>query len=160
MNDYFISIGLTDVEIKGLSNLLGVQERSYGAVLLYDGKALLEKMGLGHISLPKGHAEPFDRGINATIHREIAEEIGLKADEYDFVSDQRFPIVYSPANGHIKRVEFKAAVLKEDPQVRVDHNEVTGTLLVGREEAEELLTFQSDRDALAWAYRLTEGQES
>lgn len=160
LNDYFISIGLTDVEIKGLSNLLGVQERSYGAVLLYDGKALLEKMGLGHISLPKGHAEPFDRDINATIHREIAEEIGLKADEYDFVSDQRFPIVYSPANGHIKRVEFKAAVLKEDPQLRVDHNEVTGTLLVGREEAEELLTFQSDRDALAWAYRLTEGQES
>ena len=76
------------------------------------------------------------------------------------MSDQRFPIVYSPADGHIKRVEFKAAVLKEDPQVRVDHNEVTGTLLVGREEAEELLTFQSDRDALAWAYRLTEGQES
>lgn len=160
LNDYFLSIGLSDLEIRGLNNLLGIQERSYGAVLLYEGKALLEKMGLGHVSLPKGHVEPCDGDINATIHREIAEEIGLKADEYAFVSDERFPVVYSPLEGHIKRVEFKAAALKEEPRAKVDHNEVTATLLVDKEEAMNLLTYQSDKNALAWAYRLIEGQGS
>ena len=139
-------------------NLLGVQERSYGSVLIYRGKVLLEKMGQGHISLPKGHVESCDVDINATIQREIAEEIGIRHAEYSFVSDQIFSIVYSPAEGHIKRVGFKAAIFKEEPHAKVDDNEVRGILLLGREEANRALTFQSDRDVLAWAYRIIEGR--
>ncbi len=155
---YFRTIGLSTTEIDGLANLLGVQERSYGAVLIYRGKVLLEKMGQGHISLPKGHVESCDVDINATIQREIAEEIGIHHAEYSFVSDQIFSIVYSPAEGHIKRVGFKAAILKEEPHAKVDDHEVRGILLLGQDEANRALTFQSDRDVLAWAYRIIEGR--
>ncbi len=160
MDNYFNFIGLNKVERESLANLLGTQERSYGAILFKDGKALIEKMGLGHVSLPKGHMEAIDEDLWATIHRELKEELSIDRSSYRFLDDERYPIVYSPREGHIKRVEFAVAEVNGDIDLTCDQEEVVEARFLPYEEALKALTFQSDKNALSWAFRKIKGRGS
>lgn len=57
------------------------KEKSCGAVvykIINDQRYyLVEKMNLGHASIPKGHVEPTDKNDEDTARREIKEETSL-----------------------------------------------------------------------------------
>lgn len=145
--DYFRFLGFSKEDIQLLESLLGKQERSYGAVLLKDGKVLLEKMVQGHTSLVKGHIEPSDKDGIACAKREILEETGFVA-EIDG-SDQ-YAITYSPQYGVSKRVTFyRGRILKGQPVAQKE--EVNEIVFLAPEEAFKALTFESDKAVLRWA---------
>lgn len=96
-------IGLSEDEIALLSNLLGKQEKSCGAVVFHQGKVLIEHMKKGHYSIPKGHVEEIDTDEIATARREIKEETGLAVK---FVPGFKSVTDYSPKEGVAKRVVF------------------------------------------------------
>lgn len=57
------------------------EEKSCGAVVykIINNQRyyLVEKMNLGHTSIPKGHVEPTDKNDEDTARREIKEETSL-----------------------------------------------------------------------------------
>lgn len=124
-------------------------ERSYGAVVIDpdDGKVLLEVMVQGHVSIPKGHVEANENGEQTAL-REIKEETGL-----DVKLDTSFEesSEYSPSRNAMKLVTFFLAF----PVSRVllpQKEEVKKLMWVTPEQAEELLTFQSDKNIVRDAY--------
>ena len=149
---YFRSIGLSGIDYRTFSNLLGIQEKSFGAALFKNGCPLLEKMGLGHISIPKGHAEAFDKSERDTIEREIEEELSLSPDDYDLFDGERYAITFSPKEGHVKRVEFGYGIVKNDSSLKVDGIEVEDAYYLPFEKAMEEITYDSDRRVVKWAY--------
>ncbi len=129
-----------------------IKEKSCGAVVYKpeDGAYLflLERMKLGHISIPKGHVEE-DESEEETALREIKEETNL-----DVVLDAGFRRVvsYSPYPGCVKDVVFFVAKAKEHAEPRPQECEVTGLLWAPYPEAKTLLTYDSDRQVLEDAY--------
>lgn len=148
---YLSYLGLSELEIKAFANILGVQERSYGAVLFKENKVLLEHMKNGHWSMPKGHVENCDKDKIATVHREIYEELLISPEDYEIVGDNWHQIVYSPSDGHIKRVGFTVAKMLKEKLPVVDNNEVTEAVFIDADEALDKLTYQSDKEVLRWA---------
>lgn len=122
-------------------------ERSYGAVVykLADNKILylIEHMVLGHISLPKGHIEKGETEEECAI-REIKEETGL-----DVILDTSFreTISYSPAKDVMKDVTFFTALINSD-KIFPQKEEVNHIEFLPYEEADKILTYQTDRDVL------------
>ena len=122
-------------------------ERSYGAVVykLADNKILylIEYMVLGHISLPKGHIEKGETEEECAI-REIKEETGL-----DVIIDTSFreTISYSPTKDVIKDVTFFTALINSD-KIFPQKEEVNHIEFLPYEEADKILTYQTDRDVL------------
>ena len=122
-------------------------ERSYGAVVykLADNKILylIEHMVLGHISLPKGHIEKGETEEECAI-REIKEETGL-----DVILDTSFreTISYSPANDVMKDVTFFTALINSD-KIFPQKEEVNHIEFLPYDEADKILTYQTDRDVL------------
>lgn len=118
-------------------------ERSYGAVVIDpdDGMVLLEVMVQGHVSIPKGHVEAGETGEQTAL-REILEETGLTVKlDTDFEESSE----YSPSKNVMKLVTFFLAF----PTTRVllpQKEEVKKLMWVTPEEAENLLTFQSDKN--------------
>ena len=122
-------------------------ERSYGAVVykLADNKILylIEYMVLGHISLPKGHIEKGETEEECAI-REIKEETGL-----DVIIDTSFreTTSYSPAKDVMKDVTFFTALINSD-KIFPQKEEVNHIEFLPYEEADKILTYQTDRDVL------------
>ena len=141
MEEYFEAMGLNDGEIEAISNIFGVQETSAGAVVFHEDKVLVEHMALGHYSLPKGHVEKTDADLFVTARREIKEETGLDATiEQGFVTYS----VYSPKEGHIKRVHWfiaEAANTKTHCQIE----EVSDCYWLSPADAIRVLTHEDDR---------------
>lgn len=86
--------------------LVPIVERRSGPCLLFIRRA--DHLGVhpGQMSFPGGGREPRDRTLRETAVRESREEIGLEADEIEFVGrldDTRTPSGYaiSPFVGHI-----------------------------------------------------------
>jgi bis(5'-nucleosidyl)-tetraphosphatase len=129
------------------------KEKSCGAVI-YTIKNnriyfLLSKMGLGHISLTKGHVEESE-SEKETAEREILEETSLKP-EID--TNFRKVITYSPKEDVIKDVVFFVAKLKEEKRPKDLHDEeVVGFIWAEYPKAIKKLTFDSDKEVLKDAY--------
>ena len=129
------------------------KEKSCGAVI-YTIKNnriyfLLSKMGLGHISLTKGHIEESE-SEKETAEREILEETSL-SPEID--TNFRKVITYSPKKDVIKDVVFFVAKLKEEKKPKDLHDdEVVGFIWAEYPKAIKKLTFESDKEVLKDAY--------
>ena len=151
---YLEAMGLKEGEIDAVSNILGKQEISAGAVVFHENKVLVEHMRLGHYSMPKGHREPTDEDLVATAHREIKEETGLNAD-----IDTRFraETVYSPRPGVIKRVVWFIADVDNEATI-VQPEEVEACYFLSPADALRVLTHDDDRRVLTEAcnYRYPE----
>ncbi len=147
LEDYFEAMGLGEDEISAISNLLGLQETSAGAVVVYNGRVLVEHMEKGHYSMPKGHVEEQDADLYATAAREILEETGLEVD-FDRGFSERS--VYSPAKGIIKEVHWFLAFARSNktkPQV----GEVSDCYFLTPSDALRVLSHDDDRRILSQA---------
>ncbi len=126
------------------------QEYSYGAVVYRkDGEKrlyLIEKMRLGHVSLPKGHIEKGETPRECAM-REILEETGLTVD---LDSTYGHTISYSPKEGIQKDVTFYLAEVVSG-EVHPQEEEVEEILFLPLEEALSLLTYPSDKETLSLA---------
>ncbi len=141
---YFEAIGLSEADANAFKNILGVQEKSCGAVVFHQGKVLVEHMAAGHYSIPKGHVEPIDESDEATAIREIKEETCLDASiKPGFHAET----VYSPRPGHIKKVHWFAAEV-ESVDVKPQEAEVREIYFLSPEDALITLTHNSDREVL------------
>lgn len=106
-------------------------------------------MGLGHISLTKGHVEKGE-SEKETAEREILEETSL-SPEID--TNFRKVITYSPKEDVIKDVIFFVAKLKEEKKPKDLHDdEVVGFIWAEYPKAIKKLTFNSDKEVLEEAY--------
>jgi 8-oxo-dGTP pyrophosphatase MutT (NUDIX family) len=122
-------------------------ERSYGAVCYKkeDGAILflIEKMGLGHYSLPKGHIEEGETPSSCAL-REIKEETGLEVElDTSFSSD----IVYSPKKGIEKKVTFFLAKIVGG-ELKAQKEEVDSIYFLDYIKARDILTYSSDKKVL------------
>ena len=122
-------------------------EKSCGAVVyrMQNGQPvfLVEKMDLGHLSLPKGHVEEGETEEETAI-REIREETGL-----DVTLDTAFRqvITFAPGEGIIKDVVFFIAEAVPGQMINQE-SEVTSLEWLPYEAAYLTLTHQSDRETL------------
>lgn len=144
---YLEAIGLNEDDIKALASLLGKQEKSCGAVLFKDGKVLIEHMAIGHYSIPKGHVESCDLSEIDTAKREIAEELGVKAE---IIPGFRERVVYSPNDGTIKEVVFYCAKAK-DGELTLQKEEVADAYWLSPADAMRVVSHDSDRHIVAKA---------
>ena len=146
--DYFEAIGISDDDFNGLSNILGKQEYSCGAVVFHDGKLLVEHMAKGHYSLPKGHQEEGETD-EETAKREIKEETGLLVS---LVSGFEFATNFSPKEGAFKRVRwFIAETSFRD--LKVQKEEVQDAYWLSPSDACMVLSHDSDREVVRQACR-------
>lgn len=147
IENYFEFIGLSDETYCLFANLLGSQEKSCGVALFKGNKVLVEHMGLGHFSLPKGHVESYDEDEVATARREVLEEIGLTIDINE--SKSKF-IDYSPKRGAVKNVKFFLAKYVSG-EIACQAEEVTAAYWLDIDDALRTLTFETDRSIVRWA---------
>lgn len=126
------------------------QEYSYGAVVYRNEENgrlyLIEKMTLGHVSLPKGHIEKGETPRECAL-REIKEETGL---EVDLDTTYSHTISYSPKPGVRKDVTFYLAEILSGV-VTPQKEEVLEILFLPFEKAYDLLTHDSDKETLKLA---------
>jgi len=100
------------------------KEKSCGAVVYRRGakglEILVEYMGMGHVSIPKGHVEPGE-SEEETALREIWEETALRVR---LDTGFRRVISYSPAPGVEKDVVFFVAELLGDGAITAQEQSV------------------------------------
>ena len=129
------------------------KEKSCGAVIykIENNKFyfLLSKMGLGHISLTKGHVEDGE-SEKETAEREIFEETSFKLN---VDTNFRKVITYSPKEGVTKDVVFFVAKTDETKKPKDTHDdEVVDFMWTDYPKAIKKLTFKSDKEVLEAAY--------
>ena len=145
--DMMIPLKPYEAVVFRLKPVIGLKkERSYGAVLyrLNNGELeyLIEYMGLGHKSLPKGHIEKNET-IKECVKREIKEELGLDSDiDFSF----KKTITFSPEEGVIKDVTFFIGTTSGD--LKVDGAEVKEARWMKYSKAINTITYKSDKDVL------------
>ncbi len=147
--DYFEAIGINEDEFNALSNILGKQEKSCGAIVFNDGKILVEHMAGGHYSIPKGHVEKADASEEATAKREIKEETGLLVS---IVPGFRIHSAYSPRAGRFKEVIWFIAETNQT-EFTLQEEEVSDAYWLKPEDALIVLSHDSDRDIVNQACR-------
>lgn len=128
-------------------NELLIREKSCGAVVYKKVEdkvfVLLEKMALGHVSIPKGHVEEGETEEQTAL-REIKEETNL---DVDIDTNFRYEIEYNPYFNCIKKVVFFAATPKSEELVPQEE-EVSSLKWVEANEAIKELTYKSDKDTI------------
>ena len=137
------------------------KEYSYGAVLYRRSNKnneleyCLLKMGLGHLSLPKGHIEEGETPLEC-VKREIKEELGV-----DVLIDDNFKhtITYSPYEGVLKDVTFNVGTVKVGEVIRVDGDEVRDIMWLNYKEAQKHLTYDADKEVLKAAHKYIIGEK-
>lgn len=134
-----------------------VREKSCGLILYRHVEEtpaflLLHYPG-GHWDFPKGHVEEVDENEMATAHRELEEETGISAIEFD--AKFREPMFYAFNRGRKERVEktvvYFIAETKVD-SVELSH-EHQGYEWLSYEQAMERLTFDNARELLEKAHQ-------
>ncbi len=113
------------------------KEISAGAVIVHEGKVLLEFQKNGFWSFPKGHIEPGETETEAA-KRETEEETGLKI-EID--ETQKFTINYFIPELEVDKyvVLFLAKVIGE-PELKKQESEITELGWVPIDEVENYFT--------------------
>ena len=125
------------------------KEKSCGAVIYKIEnriiKYLILHMGLGHISLCKGHVEE-NESEEETAYREIKEETSL---EVKIDINFRKVITYSPKENVIKDVVFFVAeAISKNKPIDNHDDEVLSFEWLEINEAINSLTFPSDKETL------------
>ena len=119
------------------------EEKSCGAVVvkIEKGKVfyLIEKMNVGHYSLPKGHVIDGETELE-TAKREIKEETNLDV------------VFYHPYEDVEKEVVFFMAETYDSKNMKPQTSEVTELLFLLYEEALNLLTYETDKRILQKAH--------
>lgn len=128
------------------------KEKSCGAVVYKKDSnqiyILIEKMRLGHYSIPKGHVENNETEIETAI-REIKEETNLEVlVDYNF----REVVSYSPYDGCVKDVVFFVAEAQTFDLINQEI-EVSELNWLKPEEAFNKLTYESDKDVVKKALK-------
>lgn len=123
---------------------------SSGGVVLHDGRVLLvRKKERPEVRLPKGHIEPGESRA-AAARREVAEETGYA--HLEVLADLGSLEVEFEFNGErVRRNEsfFLMALKDPTPQPRKAEEEARFEVFwADPEEAESLLTFESEREFL------------
>lgn len=117
-----------------------IYEKSYGAVIFWQGKVLIEHMVQGHYTMPKGHIEKGETPKMTAI-REVKEETNL---DVEIDESFHYTYTYSPKPG----VSKDATYFLGKPlsfSLRAQKEEVQDLEWVLIEEAAKLLTFSDDR---------------
>lgn len=122
-------------------------EQSYGAVVFKNDLILIEHMTLGHISIPKGHVEKNETPIQTTL-REIKEEVNL---DVEVDTNYEYKTSYHPYEGILKHVSFFVAFYKSG-EIKVQKEEVVKAEFLPLKEALNILTYESDKQAVIGAY--------
>jgi len=121
------------------------KEKSCGAVVFTkmnnEIKFIIEEMNLGHFSLPKGHVELDENEID-TARREIKEETNL---DVTFLTSFREVSSYSPKKNVVKDVVYFLAEAKCINDLKRQESEVHELFLLNFDEADRILTYDSDR---------------
>lgn len=125
------------------------KEKSCGAVIykIEDEKIkfLVEKMNLGHTSIPKGHMETGETE-EMTALREIKEETSL---DVTLDTNFRHVVTYFPQPKVIKDVVFFIATPKNDIKPVDNHDdEVKESVWLDAEKAIQAVTHASDKETL------------
>ncbi len=123
-------------------------EQSYGAVVFKGDKVLIEKMVLGHTSIPKGHVEANETPT-MTCLREIKEETNI---DVDVDTNYEYKTAYSPSKDVYKHVSFFVAFYKSG-EIKVQKEEVIQAMFVDVNKAIEMVTYPSDKQAILGAYK-------
>jgi len=139
---------------KIINNYVYSHEISCGAVIYrYKNnnlEFLVEKMSLGHLSLPKGHIEEGET-FEETAIREIKEETNI---DVKLIPNFIKKTSYSPMKFVNKTVYFFLATpTKNNYLIRDFHDyEVLSSKFYSYKEAYSLLTFNNDKNILKEAY--------
>ncbi len=128
-----------------------IKEKSCGAVI-YQIKAgkyyfLIEKMKMGHYSMPKGHVEKKKNELQ-TAYREIKEETNLNVKIDDSF---REVITYSPYQDCIKDVVYFIGQVQSGT-LKNQESEVQEIRFLPFDEAYNILTYSQDKKTLLRAY--------
>ncbi len=128
-----------------------IKEKSCGAVVyFYKGGELLfliEKMKLGHYSLPKGHMENGETEEMTAI-REIKEETNL---DVDLDTGFRKVITFSPYSDCIKEVVFFVGQARS-LNFQKQEKEISELYWLKFDDALALLTYETDQEVLFGAF--------
>lgn len=125
------------------------KEKSCGCIIFNKNKhVLLIKMTAGHWSFPKGHVEAGETE-QETAYREVYEETGLTCK---IINGFRYISTYSPKMYISKDVVFFIAYLVGG-KLKIQQDEVQEAMFLTIHEAEEIITFDSDLQALKKAVR-------
>ena len=123
--------------------------RTGGGVVVHCGRVLLlRRPKKGEVRLPKGHIEP-DESIEACALREVSEESGLQHPILVLllgVTENRFAF----RGSHVIRHEAWFLMAAPGPELGT-HEPQWVPIWVPLVEAAGLLSFESERLALAWA---------
>ena len=142
--NYFENIGISEDEFDSLSNILGKQELSCGAIVFHDGRVLVEHMKHGHYSIPKGHKENSDKSDEDTAKREIKEEVGLLVS---IVPGFMVSTSYSPRKGRFKEVRWFIAETSTR-ELKIQEEEVQDAYWLKPEDALMTLSHDDDRNVV------------
>ncbi len=126
------------------------KEKSCGAVVYRwkDGSLLflVERMVMGHVSIPKGHVEDGETE-EETARREIREETGL---EVRLFTDFRHVVTYSPSKGTVKDVVFFLAEALPG-EMKPQECEVASLEWLPFDEACRVMSYPSDAETIRLA---------
>jgi len=118
-------------------------EKSYGCIVLNEGKVLLVKHLKGHWDFPKGHIEKNETEVETAI-REVKEEtnIDVKINE-----NFRYEKKYITDDLKLKEVTFFLAQ-KVGGELLEQETEISEVKWVTFEEAFNLITFDNSKELL------------
>ena len=124
------------------------QEKSCGAIVyrkLHNKTEVLilkHRFG-GHWSFPKGHVEKGETAL-----REVKEETGLKIEMMDGFKQS---VEYSPKPNVRKQVVYFLGVADDGSKVVKQEEEVGDIKWIDLEAAEEMLTYENDKNLIRCA---------
>lgn len=142
-------IEYTQVDISAVIFKYMKKEQSYGAVIFNKfGEILIEKMKLGHISLPKGHMEDNETPLQTAL-REIKEETNLSVK---IDTNFSYSFSYCPYEGILKDVTFFIGFVDDIRNIIPQKEEVSEIEFLDYKKAFNILTYDADKKALKGAY--------
>lgn len=121
--------------------------RQAGGVVVLGDRAVLRRNAVGEHLFPKGHVEEGET-LEQTALREVAEEVGVKAEIVAGLGEISFP--YQGDQVHVTFYLMQVTQLLPDWQYHLD----TDTALVPWPEAPGMLSFENYRRLWSKADRL------